>query len=58
MNSPPRPAISVTDLGEYVRHQSCDRRFYLKVRYDREVWVAVDRKITEDACVADSRLDS
>jgi hypothetical protein len=29
--------ISVTDIGEYIRHRSCDRRFYLKVHYDREV---------------------
>jgi hypothetical protein len=29
--------ISVTDVGEHIRHRSCDRRFYLKVHYDREV---------------------
>jgi hypothetical protein len=29
--------ITVTDVGEYIRHRSCDRRFYLKVHYDREV---------------------
>jgi hypothetical protein len=32
-----RTEISVTDIGEYVRHRSCDRRFFLKVHYDREV---------------------
>lgn len=29
--------ISVTDIGEYIRHRSCDRRFHLNVHYDREV---------------------
>ncbi|MDB5311291.1 MAG: exonuclease subunit alpha [Gemmataceae bacterium] len=33
--SPPAPIpISVNDLGEYIRHQSCDRRFYLKTHAD------------------------
>jgi len=39
MTAPTRPPITVTDIGEYVRHQSCDRRFYLKVHYDDEVRV-------------------
>ena len=30
-------AISVNDVGEYIRHQSCDRRFYLRVHDAREV---------------------
>ena len=29
--------ITVNDIGEYVRHKSCDRRFHLTVHYDREV---------------------
>ncbi|MBP3955044.1 PD-(D/E)XK nuclease family protein [Gemmata sp. G18] len=37
MNTPALTAITVNDIGEYIRHQSCDRRFYLKVHYDREV---------------------
>ncbi|MDB5313257.1 MAG: exonuclease subunit alpha [Gemmataceae bacterium] len=30
-------SITATDLGEYVRHHSCDRRFHLAVHADREV---------------------
>lgn len=37
MNTPGRTRISVNDIGEYIRHQSCDRRFFLTVHYDREV---------------------
>lgn len=29
--------INVTDIGEYIRHRSCDRRFFLGVNYDREI---------------------
>src|SRR5579871_83761 len=29
--------LTVTDIGENIRHRSCNRRFYLKVHYDREV---------------------
>jgi hypothetical protein len=34
MSSPARHAINVTDLGEYIRHHSCDRRFHLTVHLD------------------------
>ena len=37
MNQPDPTPITVTDFGEYIRHQSCDRRFFLTVHYDREV---------------------
>src|SRR5262245_35761306 len=37
MPTPSPIEISVTDIGEYIRHRSCDRRFFLKVHYDREV---------------------
>ncbi len=39
MSDPTRHAITVTDLGEYIRHHSCDRRFFLKVNDKREVQV-------------------
>ena len=37
MSQPEPTPITVTDIDEYIRHQSCDRRFFLKVHYDREV---------------------
>src|SRR5262245_7399425 len=37
LNSSTPREISVTDIGEYIRHRSCDRRFYLGVHYDSEV---------------------
>jgi hypothetical protein len=37
MSSPTPIEINVTDIGEYIRHRSCDRRFHLTVNYDREV---------------------
>ena len=37
MSQPDPTPITVTDIGEYIRHQSCDRRFFLKVHYNREV---------------------
>ena len=37
MRSPTGITITATDLGEYVRHHSCDRRFHLAVHGDREV---------------------
>ncbi len=37
MSSSTRPVITVTTIGEYIRHHSCDRRFYLKVNDAREV---------------------
>jgi hypothetical protein len=36
MSSPDLIEINVTDIGDYLRHRSCDRRFYLKV-HDREI---------------------
>ncbi len=37
MSPRPRINITATDLGEYVRHHSCDRRFHLTVHSAREV---------------------
>ena len=37
MSSRSRINITATDLGEYVRHHSCDRRFHLTVHSAREV---------------------
>ncbi len=37
MTSPSGITLTATDLGEYVRHHSCDRRFHLAVHADREV---------------------
>jgi hypothetical protein len=37
MSKPALFEITVNDIGEYIRHQSCDRRFFLRVHYDREV---------------------
>ncbi|MDY3556217.1 AAA family ATPase [Gemmata sp. JC717] len=36
MNAPSGLTITATDLGEYVRHHSCDRRFHLAVHAARE----------------------
>lgn len=37
MTSPPAVTLTATDLGEFVRHHSCDRRFRLAVHEEREV---------------------
>jgi len=37
LTSPPGITLTATDLGEFVRHHSCDRRFHLAVHEDREV---------------------
>ena len=37
MTSPPGITLTATDLGEFVRHHSCDRRFHLAVHEEREV---------------------
>ena len=37
MIAPPGITLTATDLGEFVRHHSCDRRFHLAVREEREV---------------------
>ncbi len=37
MSSPAGISLTATDLGEYVRHHSCDRRFHLAVHAEREV---------------------
>ncbi|WP_439624754.1 AAA domain-containing protein [Gemmata sp.] len=37
MTAPPGTTLTATDLGEFVRHHSCDRRFHLAVHRDREV---------------------
>ncbi|OWK38432.1 hypothetical protein [Fimbriiglobus ruber] len=34
MNPTDRISITVNDVGEYIRHQSCDRRFFLKTHPD------------------------
>ncbi len=37
MTAPSGVTLTATDLGEYVRHHSCDRRFHLAVHAAREV---------------------
>ncbi|MBN9523341.1 hypothetical protein J0H58_33315, partial [bacterium] len=37
MTPPPAVTLTATDLGEFVRHHSCDRRFHLAVHEAREV---------------------
>ncbi|OWK37803.1 hypothetical protein [Fimbriiglobus ruber] len=37
MTSSPGITLTATDLGEFVRHHSCDRRFHLAVHADQEV---------------------
>src|SRR5688500_17360028 len=50
MSSPARASITVNDSGEYIRHKSCDRRFYLKVHYDRLLYTLEPslQKVGED----------
>jgi hypothetical protein len=38
LTSPSGITLTATDLGEYIRHHSCDRRFHLAVHADREAY--------------------